>query len=185
MREVHTNPKADVVVVSADKDLTQLAGPGIRYYCLNKKRFLSEKEIAERWCVRRPSQVSIALAIIGDKSDGISGVHGMGRRAVEKLFDKLVTEDMDLVEAYDAIEGSLSGEKLNQFLESFAHTFLNTQIEGVPYPADYNPVDPDTLDVEWREDYAQALMMENTEMFERHISKLEDSIANLKFDSEA
>jgi 5'-3' exonuclease len=182
-RELESDRRnADVVVVSADKDLTQLAGPGIRYYCLNKKRFVPADEIAKRWGVRRPSQVSIALAIIGDKGDGVDGVKGMGRKAVEKLFTHVVTEEMTLSEAYEAVENEMVGERLRQFQESFSKTLLNTGIPDVPWPVKYDPVDPDSLDVTWREDYAQALMMENTEMFERHVSRLEDSIANFKFD---
>lgn len=76
-----------VYVVSGDKDLQQLQGGKIGYFCLNKKTLLSRAAILERWKVKRPSQIAIALAILGDKLDNIEGINGYGPKKVEKLFE--------------------------------------------------------------------------------------------------
>ena len=63
-----------VVVVSGDKDLHQLRRGLIHYYCLNRRDTLSSEIICDLWHVEHPTEVAVALAVIGDPSDGIHGV---------------------------------------------------------------------------------------------------------------
>jgi 5'-3' exonuclease len=74
------DPKGDVYVVSGDKDLQQLQGSNVRYYCLNEKAVLSRTFILHRWHVKKPSQIAIALAILGDPGDCVPGYQGVGRK---------------------------------------------------------------------------------------------------------
>ena len=73
------------VVVSGDKDLQQLQRSNIRYYCLNHRIEMLPDEICARWAIYHPREVSVALAVIGDPKDGISGVHRWGRKKWEVL----------------------------------------------------------------------------------------------------
>ena len=56
-------PSETVYLVSADKDLQQLQGPDVHYYCLCTKAELTGSFIRQKWHVQKPSQVALALAI--------------------------------------------------------------------------------------------------------------------------
>ncbi|HTC25406.1 MAG TPA: DNA polymerase I [Gemmatimonadales bacterium] len=80
------------VIVSGDKDFYQLIGPGIAL--LNPGRggpaavdevWVDESNAGERLGVA-PSQVADFLALVGDSSDNIPGVKGIGDKGAQKLL---------------------------------------------------------------------------------------------------
>ena len=80
------------VIVSGDKDFYQLIGPGITL--LNPGRggpaavdevWVDESNAAERLGVP-PRQVVDFLALVGDSSDNIPGVKGIGEKGAQKLL---------------------------------------------------------------------------------------------------
>lgn len=77
---IETNAAPHVVVVTSDKDLQQLVGQKrVTVYCpYGEKRGRVETwDVEERWGVP-PSQLGDLLALVGDKSDGVPGVEGVG-----------------------------------------------------------------------------------------------------------
>jgi len=126
--------KADVIfVASGDKDLQQLAGGRVNYYCLNQKSLLSLRSIRDRWHVKQPVQVAVALAIIGDKVDLIQGINGWGKKKVQKLFES-IPEDMPLDEVILAIEEQVPEHLRDGFYQDLDLTLLHTDLPGVPSP---------------------------------------------------
>ena len=123
----------EVYVISGDKDLQQLQGGNIKYYCLNQKQVLSRMAILSRWKVKRPSQIALALAIIGDSGDRIPGIKGWGPKKAEKLFE-YVDPDMDFKEAMDAITAHMPPKAHQEFMESLELTLLQPDIPDVPEP---------------------------------------------------
>lgn len=92
----------EVVIVTGDKDLTQLLEPGVRIFDLAKNDWWSAERIPERMGVRA-DQVTDLLALTGDASDNIPGVRGIGPKAAAALlaaFDDLgaIYDDLDRVE---------------------------------------------------------------------------------------
>jgi DNA polymerase I len=132
-------------VASADKDLQQLQSKRVSYYCLNTKAELSRSFITRKWHVKRPEQVALAQAIIGDSVDNIKGIPGWGPKRCQKLFEA-VTEDMDLSQAYDALAAQIPEAKMEFFLESLDRTLLKRNVPGVPKPALLQLLDPDVVD---------------------------------------
>lgn len=122
------------VVVSGDKDLHQIVGQNIGYYCLNKKCLLSRKHILERWGCSRPIQVGVILALLGDPQDGICGVNRWGKKTVTRAF-KSVTEDMELPEVIDHIVAMIPATETNNFYTSLDATLLRPDIPRIPDPA--------------------------------------------------
>jgi 5'-3' exonuclease len=123
-----------VYVVSSDKDLHQLHGGNIHYYCLHEKAALSRAFILHRWKVKRPVQIAIALAILGDPGDAVPGIKGWGPKKVEKLFEA-VTEDMDFEQALGAIDAQIPADLKSSFYTSLDLTLLDPGVPGVPEPA--------------------------------------------------
>lgn len=74
-----------VVIVTRDKDLSQLVRPGDEYWdYISDKRFGYDR-IADRFGVR-PERMACFLALMGDAVDNIPGVPGVGRKTASTLF---------------------------------------------------------------------------------------------------
>ena len=77
----------EVTIVTADKDMLQLVSPHVRVYDTLKDRVFGEAEVRERFGVG-PDLVPDVLGLMGDATDNIPGVPGIG----EKTATKLVSE---------------------------------------------------------------------------------------------
>ena len=70
----------DVSVVSIDKDFFQLVRPGLRVYDPREDgAWFDEQGVVEKFGVR-PEQVTDVLALVGDTSDNVAGVPGIGKK---------------------------------------------------------------------------------------------------------
>ena len=87
------------VIVSGDKDFYQLIGPGITL--LNPGRggpaaveetWVDESNASERLGVQ-PAQVVDYLSLVGDTSDNVPGVKGIGEKGAQKLLAEFGTLD--------------------------------------------------------------------------------------------
>jgi DNA polymerase I len=78
---------ADVTIVSSDKDLMQLVQPGIIMYDTMKNKAIGEAEVLERFGVP-PSKVVEVQALIGDSSDNVPGVPGIGVKTAALLINE-------------------------------------------------------------------------------------------------
>jgi DNA polymerase I len=87
---------AGVIIVSSDKDLMQLVGDLVRFYDFESgqkgkpgyrpERNLDRAAIVERWEGLGPEQIGDALALIGDTSDNVPGVPGIGLKTAAALI---------------------------------------------------------------------------------------------------
>jgi 5'-3' exonuclease len=116
------------VIVSGDKDLQQLmncrSDHTVDYYCLNTKSFLSVDSVVEKWSVKRPSHIAIALAVLGDRGDGIPGIKGWGPAKVAKLFET-VTPEMDFMNAVLEIDRQIPEHLKETFYTCLEATMLH------------------------------------------------------------
>jgi DNA polymerase-1 len=78
----------EVVVVSGDKDLHQLIrDPDVRQWDPQNDRLFTERVVRERFGVN-PGQIIDYLALVGDTTDNISGVKGVGDKTASQLLQK-------------------------------------------------------------------------------------------------
>ncbi|KQP82791.1 DNA polymerase I [Methylobacterium sp. Leaf117] len=87
---------AGVIIVSSDKDLMQLVGPLVRFYDFESgskgkagyrpERNLDRDAIIAKWEGLQPEQIGDALALIGDTSDNVPGVPGIGLKTAAALI---------------------------------------------------------------------------------------------------
>ena len=82
---------ADVTIVSSDKDLMQLVGPGVVMYDTMKEKRIGEPEVFEKFGVT-PDKVIDVQALAGDSVDNVPGVPGIGIKTAAGL----ITEYGDL-----------------------------------------------------------------------------------------
>jgi len=79
----------EVMLVTGDKDAYQLVGDGVRIYA--NKKGISEYEVygpkeVEEMLGVRPDQVIDYMALVGDASDNVPGVKGIGEKTAQKLI---------------------------------------------------------------------------------------------------
>ncbi len=109
----------EVFMVTPDKDYAQLVSDKVFMYkparMGNGVEILGEKEVLEKWQIKRVDQVIDVLGLQGDAVDNIPGIPGIGAKTAVKLLAK-----------FDSIEGLLANtdqlkgkqkEKVIQFAE--------------------------------------------------------------------
>ncbi len=80
----------DIVVVTGDKDMFQLLSPRIRIYDPVKNKWFGEAECRERFGVE-PARVVEVMGLMGDSTDNIPGVKGIGEKTAIKLIAEFGT----------------------------------------------------------------------------------------------
>lgn len=104
----------DVYMVTPDKDYGQLVSEHIFIYKPpafgNKAEIMGVKEVCEKWGIQNISQVIDLLGLMGDASDNIPGIPGVGEKTAIKLLTEYGTLENVLDNAY-LIKGSM-GEKI-------------------------------------------------------------------------
>ncbi len=81
-------PNKKIVIVSSDKDLMQLINDNVSMYDSMTKKFIKENEVVEKFLGVKPSQIRDLLALMGDRSDNIPGIPGIGVKTAAKLLNK-------------------------------------------------------------------------------------------------
>ncbi|MFI5361013.1 MAG: DNA polymerase I [Elusimicrobiota bacterium] len=89
----------DAVLVTGDKDALQLVSPGIRVFNVSKNTWMDPPQIEEKFGIP-PSAVRDYLAIVGDASDNVPGLKGVGPVGAVKL-----------IKAYGSLKGAISAAK--------------------------------------------------------------------------
>ncbi len=82
---------ADVLIVSADKDLMQLVGPGVVMYDpasgAREERVITENEVVDYFGVT-PDKVVDVQALAGDSTDNVPGAKGIGVKTAAQLINE-------------------------------------------------------------------------------------------------
>jgi DNA polymerase-1 len=113
----------EVVIVSGDKDFAQLVKPFVSMYDTMKDMRYDEEGVKQKWNIRA-SQMIDYLALVGDSSDNIPGVRGIGPKGAEKLLAQFGS----LEGVYDHID-EISGKSMKQkLLENRDMAFLSRQL---------------------------------------------------------
>lgn len=98
-------------IVSSDKDFLQLVDDTIEVYAPVKKKTFTKDNIFDELKVL-PENYNIVKALLGDNSDNLQGVKGLGIKTVVAEFPKLLTERSDLDYVYQVAEQKLEGKKI-------------------------------------------------------------------------
>ncbi len=83
-----------VVIVTQDKDLSQILRPGLRIFDLARGIHYGHRDVPDRLGVRARQVVDL-LALMGDASDNIPGVRGIGKKSAVALLERF--DDLDAI----------------------------------------------------------------------------------------
>ena len=104
--------QSKVTIVSSDKDFMQIVNDRIQIYSPVKKKVYGPAEVLEEQGVL-PSNYLIVKSLLGDNSDNLSGVKGLGIKGILKHFPKLIdTPNMDLDYVYETCEEGVEKTKV-------------------------------------------------------------------------
>lgn len=126
--------QAEVVVISGDKDLTQLASGHTTVYITRKGMTDIEKytpdHVREKYGIE-PHQIIDMKGLMGDASDNIPGVPGVG----EKTALKLLIEYGSIENVYQSLD-KITAKKLNENLtNNEAQAFMSKELATIEVEA--------------------------------------------------
>ena len=87
--------KKEVTILSSDKDFLQLVNERIQVFTPTKKKMYTEKEVVEDYGVT-PQNLIFYRVLMGDKSDNIKGVNGVGIKTIESKMKFLTENELSL-----------------------------------------------------------------------------------------
>ncbi len=109
------------VVVSGDKDFFQLVGDGVTVFDPGKGITYTPATVEEKFGVP-PEQVTDVLGLMGDASDNVPGVPGIGKKTAVALISEYGTIEEVLAHLDD-----ISGPKRRKNLGEFAQQALDSR----------------------------------------------------------
>lgn len=124
----------EVYMVTPDKDYGQLVGPNRYMYKPGGKgkgyEILGEEEINKEWNINHPLQLIDILGLMGDASDNIPGVPGVGKKTAGKLIQEYGSIE-NILEHKDQIKGKL-GENIrnNEALAKMSKSLATIDLEA-------------------------------------------------------
>ncbi|HEY5037447.1 MAG TPA: 5'-3' exonuclease H3TH domain-containing protein, partial [bacterium] len=129
--------KIDSVIVSGDKDFMQLIGPGVKMYkpkWPDDWMMADEKDVLEKFGVK-PEQVIDVLSLMGDASDNVPGVPGIGEKTASALIQEYGSLD-NLFENVEKIQKPKLKESLlkNKAMADLSKELVTIDCEA-PIPA--------------------------------------------------
>ncbi len=102
--------KHEVVIVTSDKDFCQLVDERVTLFDPFSEKTIDEKRVKEKYGVTA-EQFSDYLALVGDQSDNIPGVKGIGPKGASQLLNRFPRLD-DIFDNIDQIESKSLRDKL-------------------------------------------------------------------------
>ena len=91
-KELTQNKKNKTFIVSSDNDFLQLINENITMYRSVEKVFITPKTVKEKYGVH-PFNFLLYKTLMGDSSDKVGGVKGLGKGKFDKLFPEILGED--------------------------------------------------------------------------------------------
>lgn len=149
----------EVVIVSGDKDFAQLVGSHVSMLDTMKNIEYDSKGVIGKWGVR-PEQMLDYLALVGDSSDNVPGVYGIGPKGAQKLL----TQYKDLDGVYKNIK-KIKGSTQEKLLKDKKMAYLSKDLVTI------------------RTDIDLKLKLEDLKIRRRDNEKLKHLLGELEFQS--
>jgi len=91
-----------IIIFSADKDLTQLISENVTIYSPISKKYFKYGDMITLNKVDIPHyNVALCKIFVGDKSDNIDGIQGVGEKTLVKLFPEMLDKSCTIEELLD------------------------------------------------------------------------------------
>ncbi|MCX2833469.1 DNA polymerase I [Microbulbifer thermotolerans] len=141
-----------VIISTGDKDMAQLVRPGITLVNTMSNTELDVEGVREKYGVG-PELIIDFLALMGDKSDNIPGVPGVGQKTALALLQNLgslkdIYADLDAIAPLGFRGAKTLGKKMAEHREaaelSYKLATIKTDVDLQLHPQDLHNTEPDT-----------------------------------------
>lgn len=128
-----------VYILSNDRDFLQLTSERVNVYVPTKKKMYNPQNLLEEYGIWSEN-FAIYKALLGDKSDNIAGIRGMGDKTILKHFPQLGEPTKiqleDFIESCKLYDGkSKAINELKNNISSFQTNYQIMQLEDVDVPS--------------------------------------------------
>jgi DNA polymerase-1 len=140
-------------MVTPDKDYGQLVSDKIFMYKPGRQgndfEIMGVPEVLQKWAVKRIDQVIDMLGLMGDASDNIPGIKGVGEKTAQKLLEEFDSME-NILQNTDKLKGALR-EKIEQHADlgrlskKLATIVLDVPIEFDETAFTVDPIDKDKI----------------------------------------
>ena len=173
---IDNNEDYEGLIVSSDKDLLQLISDKVTVKLLKSKDYIMMTPVTFKATYGvEPARMTDLKGLMGDASDNIPGVKGIG----EKTAIKLLTEYQTLDNLYDHLE-ELKGSTYNKLKEGRDSAFKSREIATIYREV---PVDLTLEETHFKQEYNDKLIALYTELgFHSFIKKADLTSKSDKLD---
>tara|TARA_B100000963_G_C22610909_1_gene664806 strand:- start:518 stop:1546 length:1029 start_codon:yes stop_codon:yes gene_type:complete len=118
-----SNKNKKVTIVSSDKDFLQLVDNNIEVYAPVKRKTYTTKNIKEEIKVL-PENYNIVKALLGDNSDNLAGVKGLGIKTILSEWKSFTYDPLaSLQDVWDHCETQMEGDKPKKIFAKIIHNW--------------------------------------------------------------
>ena len=127
-------------IISSDRDLLQLISPDVDIKLLKQKDYIryNKESFIEEYGIE-PKCIIDLKALMGDSSDNIPGVKGVGEKTALKLLQQYKTLD-GIYENIDSVKGSVHEKLVSDKDKAYMSYDLATIVKDVPMTIDMTDV---------------------------------------------
>jgi DNA polymerase-1 len=124
----------EVTIMSADKDFYQLVSDKTSVYSPTKRKTYKIQDIMDEFGVH-PNNFLAYKILLGDNSDNLPGVRGIGPKKAIKMFPLNEEQELDLEDLINISEDNLSNNSMYGSVLEFKHQLnINYQLMNLRIP---------------------------------------------------
>jgi DNA polymerase-1 len=124
----------EVTIMSADKDFYQLVSDKTSVYSPTKRKTYKIQDIMDEFGVH-PNNFLAYKILLGDNSDNLPGVRGIGPKKAIKMFPLNEEQELDLEDLINISEDNLSDNSMYGSVLEFKHQLnINYQLMNLRIP---------------------------------------------------
>ena len=165
----------EAIIISSDKDLMQLVDGFVKMYDPAKAKYINEEDIIAKFGV--PAlKVREVQALMGDKSDNIPGVAGIGPKTAAQLINEYGTLD-EIINSLDQIKNP-RWQKLLQ--DNLHNAKISWQLVGLDKNVD---IEQDVENFHWISPKVDQISNFLNEYGFKSLNKRVETLFNLKIES--
>lgn len=102
-KEISSDPNNKSFIVSTDKDFLQLITDNITVYRPVEKEYYTTQTVIDKFQIT-PHNFILQKTLLGDSSDDIKGIKGLGAKGFLKRFPELKDKNLSLQDIFDICE---------------------------------------------------------------------------------
>jgi len=116
--------KDEVIIMSTDQDFLQLINDKVSVWSPIRKRLYTPEKVKEDYEIP-VSNFLMYKILMGDQSDNIPGIPGMGQKTLIKRFPEILSENVTIKQLFDTAEKHTDLKVCQALLESKSQLKLN------------------------------------------------------------